>query len=226
MIEKIIEMLGKGYPNTVVANACGVSDGYISQVLSDEAVAAKVVELKMLNLQKQTARDEGYDELEDMLLDKLRAAAPMLIRPLEITKVLATVNQAKRRGSTGDNTHQAPSKVVVLNMPQFVQQRFIMNERSEVVEVGGRNLATISAKTLMHQLGVDSGEQGTVIQHGAIERMKPPPVKGVNYDSQPLSGNKPEGANAGGARNAEENAASVSFTSQRDVTISGQAANP
>jgi|WetSurMetagenome_2_1015567.scaffolds.fasta_scaffold50990_2 hypothetical protein len=166
MKDKIKQLLGDGHPASVVAAAIGCSEGYISQLLAQEEFRAEVQQLKLSRLGDNTARDGKYDKIEDKLLAKLDEAADMIYKPQEILRALKITNEAKRRGgmSAGADVGAGQNNLVRLNMPVFVQQNFILNAKSEVVEVAGRSLATINAKELAKELMQDATPAG---QHDA-----------------------------------------------------------
>lgn len=143
MKDKILELLGTGLQENVVASAVGCTPGYISQLLAQPEFRSAVLERRVLALQQHTARDSRYDTLEDKLLDRLEQVVPFTTRIGEITRALQVVNTAKRRGAP--HTEQAELeavKSVVLNMPVQVIQHFQLNENKEVISVEGRPMVS------------------------------------------------------------------------------------
>lgn len=133
--ERALALLGSGYPAPVVASSVGVSESYISQLMSLDWFSAQVQELKFLNLKKHTELDDAYDDLEEKLLKKLDKLVPLLIKPMDVTRVLQTVNSAKRRGAGSSEVGHITQNIVQLSLPPALMQRFIKNANNQIVEV-------------------------------------------------------------------------------------------
>ena len=99
-------------------------------------------------------RDNIYDELEDITLQKLRRAikSGMIVKPEMLLKALKIFNEAKRRGSASTNNITDTGDIVQINIPQIVKQTFVTNINNQVVQVGDRELETISADKLQKSL--------------------------------------------------------------------------
>lgn len=147
---KILEMLGAGLSPEIVATAAGVTPAYISQLLSEEDFATAVTTLRFSNLQAATARDRKYDELEDMLIEKLRDVLPMMYKPHEILHALRIINNATRRGAAAPENMVINQTVVNLNMPAPILQRFIKDTNNQVIEAGTQSLVTMPSGQLLN----------------------------------------------------------------------------
>lgn len=90
----------------------------------------------------ELALDASYDSLESKLLKQLDRTAPLLLRPMEIAKVLSVVNAAKRRGGPLKDKAVAPT-ILQLNLPVAIQNRFVLNSANQVVSAGQQDLVTI-----------------------------------------------------------------------------------
>src|ERR1700752_1131434 len=93
--DRALALLGSGLTSVVVSSATGVSESRISQLMSDPIFSARVLEMRFLQTAKHAERDNKWDQLEDALLDKIAALLPMMMRPMEIAKLLALANAAK-----------------------------------------------------------------------------------------------------------------------------------
>lgn len=135
--EKIKSLLGKGLSPAVVATATGVSDSYISQLISDPHFAAEVAELRTAALQAHSDRDATYDSIEDSLLEKLKDCIDYMVKPGEILGAIKVINGAQRRGTNLTNsTNGALTNQTVINlvMPNHVISSFATNANGQVVE--------------------------------------------------------------------------------------------
>ena len=154
--ERAIELLGSGISPEQTASAIGVSVSRISQLLSKEEFATQVAALRFKSLQRHNVRDNKYDDVEDQLLKRLENVIPMMIKPMEICRALATVNGAKRRGSSAPESVTNQTTVVQLSMPTKVVQRFSLNSSNQVINVNsneaaakGQDLVTMQSAKLL-----------------------------------------------------------------------------
>lgn len=150
--EKALELLGNGLSNEIVASAIGVTPARITQLLADENFAAEVQRRRFINLQKHTIRDNAYDEIEDKLLQKLKGSLGLIMKPDTILKAIKVVNEAKRRGNSGTAAITDKTNIVQIAIPQIIKQNFVTNINNQVVQVGDRELTTMSADTLQVEL--------------------------------------------------------------------------
>lgn len=168
--ERAIALLGSGLTPEVVASTLGVSPSRISQLMSDEVFADKVVKLRYENLQKHNKRDAGYDELEDALLEKFRDLMPLMMRPMEVLKAMSVINAAKRRGQSAPEAITQHNTVVNLMMPTQVIQNFQVDAKNHVIKTGDQELLTINPRELLASVknkGVPSNDSSTTYSIGA-----------------------------------------------------------
>ena len=147
---RILKLLGSGTTPSLVASACGVSESYISQLLSDDDFKSEVLNLKFQSLSAHNERDLTYDELEDRITKQLSRNLSLIQKPGELLNALRVVNGLKRRGtnSADANATQA-SQVVTLNIPTSVVQHFTMNINNQVIQTGSQTLETMQSSTLL-----------------------------------------------------------------------------
>lgn len=177
-VERAITLLGSGTPPVAVASALGVTEGYISQLVADEAIATRVTQLRYESLRKHSARDTSYDEMEDALLEKLRDLLPLMMRPAEILAAIKIVNGAKRRGQSSPESLTNKQEIVQLVLPTHIVQHFQVDIKNSVIKTGERELLTITPKTL-EGIVAAKGVTHDVIEareESARSRIAPPAV--------------------------------------------------
>lgn len=165
--QKLMGLLGKGYTAAQSAQAVGVTESYVSQLLSEDWFAQEVQRLKFVNLAKHQNLDEKYDTFEEAMLDKLEKMSKLLIKPMEIAKVLQIVNGAKRKSHVNTDHATITQNIVNLNIPIALANKFVTNANNQVVEVSdatGRTQALIT---------VASGQlEGLSREAGAARELK------------------------------------------------------
>lgn len=152
MKERIIELLGKGISAVQVASAVGCDDSYISQLLSDPEVLSQVQALKAEHYAKYAEQDATLDKAEARALEKLSHLLEFVTRPSEAVRVYGILNAAKRRTSDTLQNAQPTATVVQLELPAAARVRFTLTQDKQVIEVGGRSMTTMPAKSLAQQL--------------------------------------------------------------------------
>lgn len=150
--ERALTLLGQGIPPNVVANTLGVDVSRISQYLADESFAVKVVEKKFEALSKHNQQDDLADTTEAALLKKLNESLPFLTRPMEILKAYQVLNAAKRKGQIVPDTLTNQQKIIQLNIPQILIDKFQTNIHNQVTQVGNQTLVTIQSGNMLKQL--------------------------------------------------------------------------
>lgn len=170
MKEQIERLLGRGLSQVVVANAVGCTEGYISQLLAEEDFAGRVAAMKLAIVEKDSSRGQLVNEIKDELLAKTKRALPMLLRPQEIIAALKVIDGLKCGDSasgvaTGTGGTQ---QIVQVNLPTIIMQNFIKNSQNEIVEVGGRSLATLSPMALKNMLHSTQQQQLSGVQNEQI----------------------------------------------------------
>ena len=166
---RAIELLGQGFEPEVVASTIGVSISRISQIVSEAGNAEKIAELRYISLSKHNLRDAKYDEIEDLLLDKLSGIIPFLTRPLEISKVLSQINAAKRRGSSAPAQVLSKQEVIPLILPTKIIQNFTLNINNQVIKAGQQELVTVQSGNMKKLLELKKGADDVLTIAGPNE---------------------------------------------------------
>ena len=120
-----------------IADELGLTPSAVTQ-----AIAAHQLDQQEPLTAKHARLDDQYDTIEGKLLTQLERTLPLLMRPMEISRVLQTVNAAKRRGGPLKQSNAAPT-VLALNLPVAIQNRFVLNSLNQVVSAGAQDLVTI-----------------------------------------------------------------------------------
>jgi hypothetical protein len=152
MKDRIIEMLGKGITAVQVASAVGCDESYVSQLLAEEGVLEKITQAKAEHFSKYVEQDQCIDDAEAEALKKVAYLVPFITKPAEAVRVFAVLNAAKRRTSDNLNAANAIAATVSLDLPAAARVRFTLTADKQVIEIEGRSMATLPAKSLAARL--------------------------------------------------------------------------
>lgn len=152
MRDRIIEMLGNGIPATNVAAALGCSDSLVSQILSEEGVSEQVSSLRAARFQEFAEQDSSLEAAEQIALNKVKALIPFMTKPSEAARVYGILNAAKRKTGAAANNTGLPNTIVQLQLPEAARVSFTLSSDKQVVEIEGRSMATMPAKSLASRL--------------------------------------------------------------------------
>ena len=170
--ERIKLLLGYITDHTRVAHVAGCEVSYISQLMADPEFAEGVMLARIEQGEKTVGMDRKADELEDLLLDKLKRSIPMMFKPSEILRAYQIVNAAKRRVplDTG-NSGAGSGTVLTLRIPERTALKFKMDSAGEVIEIEGKPLVTMPSVQLlrkMNERGSAHGQELETLSHRLV----------------------------------------------------------
>jgi hypothetical protein len=153
MKEKIVEMLGAGVTPVQVALACGVTEGYISQLLSDPVVEEQVKSLRVHKAAAYVEHDAALDTDEEAARKIVRRHIDNnFLKPMEALKYFQVLNAARRKSDSHGNTQVPTSTVVQLNLPPAAAVQFKLTVDKQVIEIDGRSMTTMPAQQVTKML--------------------------------------------------------------------------
>lgn len=151
MKERIISLLSQGISASQVAAAVGCDDSYVSQIISDPEVFKSIQSARAENFSKYLETDSIADRAEKMALEKVEKLIPFISRPLEAVRTYQILNAAKRR-TNGAEVASPAATIVTLEVPEKLAVSFKVTTDKQVIEVEGRTLTTMPAKSLTTRL--------------------------------------------------------------------------
>jgi hypothetical protein len=153
MKEKIIEMLGAGVTPVQVALACGVTEGYISQLLSNPEIEEQVKSLRVHKAAAYVEHDAALDTDEEAARKIVRRNIDNgFLKPMEALKHFQVLNSARRKSDSHGNTQVPTSTVVQLNLPAAAAVQFKLTVDKQVIEIDGRSMTTMPAQMVTKML--------------------------------------------------------------------------
>ena len=160
-IERIKKLLVHIPDHTRVAHLAGVDVSYISQLMADEVFKEAVMAERIMAGEAKVRMDDSADSIEQLLLDKLKRALPMMVKPMEILRAYEVINKAKRKVDTGSMGSSAEGGTVLsLRIPKHTALRFRMDTKGEVIEVEGKPLVTMPSTGLLKLMNERGSEYG------------------------------------------------------------------
>lgn len=157
----IVAALKAGFDESQIASGLGITQSAVKQEIDSK-------NLKQFIPANSRFRsiDEKYNNLEESVLDKLeqRVAQSVLMKPLELTRILSTLNGAKRRSLAEGQAavNQTDVRFIQLQLPESRQPPQVkLNANSEVIEVDGRVLKTLPSAELAKMESPTAIEQGS-----------------------------------------------------------------
>ena len=196
---RALALLGSGCSPQATASALGVTEGRISQLLSEEQFAASVAERRFENLAAHTLRDGKYDALEDELLERMKDCIPLMLRPQEILRAISIINAAKRRGSAATAAATGSQESVVsITLPKVLVNQFVTNIQNQVVQVGAQNLQTMQSATLLKKSEAAASERAeatrapleTIKERVRVLTTRPDGPQEVSHHESKLAGSR------------------------------------
>jgi transcriptional regulator with XRE-family HTH domain len=161
----IISCLEKGFSESQIAAALGVTQSAVSQLIEAK------------NLKSQLQQHETFDKIDtnlnkielklsDTLLKMLNQPGTML-NPMQVGSLLKTVNSARRR-STGEGRELPGSaKLVAIKLPEHVKARIVVSAENQLLEIDGQSLATLPSSELR---GLLKNEDATELDYIPVSK--------------------------------------------------------
>lgn len=146
---KLLGLLGAGVSQTAAALACGISDGYVSQILSDPDFAGALANSRTEKLETAVKHDSTIESVEAKALEALEKKLPFVRNPLEAARIFQILNAAKKRAVVQDSRPESlGAQQVSIVLPRAASVHLQMNSLNQVVEIAGRSMATLPSRAL------------------------------------------------------------------------------
>lgn len=148
--EKLLGFLAGGVSQTAAALACGVSDGYVSQILAEPEFMAALAERSVAKLETALQHDDSIEGAEADALKILKQKLPFVRSAVEAARIFKVLNEANKRAAPA--TNQRPESLgaqqVTLVLPKAAAVHIQMNSSKQVIEIAGRSMATLPSNAL------------------------------------------------------------------------------
>ena len=137
----VIAALKSGFKDSEIAESMKVTQSAVSQFIDAH-------QLRQYEVQSQFETvDKLYNKLELDLLKKMeRTLSLSMLTIPQMSNVIRTLNQAKRRSMSEGQTQVNVNNVRLVNikLPEQVRIKAQVNERNEIIEIDGRVVETMN----------------------------------------------------------------------------------
>jgi hypothetical protein len=150
---KLLHLLANGVSQGAAALATGVSDGYVSQLMMEQDFLQTLAGLRSRELESAIAHDAKVESLEEKVLAVLEKKLPYVKNAVDAARIFVMLNNAKKRnalpGTEGyGNEGASGMQQVNITLPKAAAVQINMNSNNQVIDVGGKSMATLPSKAL------------------------------------------------------------------------------
>ena len=102
LLARVAQLLAMGVPQVQIAQACGISEGRVSQLKDEPAVTAEVARIQSANMERFDTLNKGWDAVEELGLEQTIEYMTQVKDPEFALRAARQANQANRRGAAGN----------------------------------------------------------------------------------------------------------------------------
>jgi hypothetical protein len=152
-IEKVVQLAAAGMTETTIAQACGCSVSYISQLFAIDEFRQRVADKKTGITLERIKADNKLEGIRNSLVDKMAEMVPYITKMPDALRAFEVIDRAVNNTQKGAPP-PAPSNVVVLSLPNVRNVKFQLNANKELIDIDGRSTEKASANVIMEAAGV------------------------------------------------------------------------
>lgn len=163
----LAQLIAANFTEEDIAAKLGIEVSAVSEAIArDDYLAQEVARIRA-----HRHIDNNLDLIEKRATDRLVKAIDFESDPMKLTKIVGTINNARRRsqGELGGLVDSEASRgVVELQLPQRVAVTHKTNAQGEVIEVNGRPLLSKTSAELLQE--VKYHEQQSEVTNGGLPK--------------------------------------------------------
>ncbi len=140
-VRTITECLNKGFSNSQIASALGVTPSAVTQIIEEHNIVKQPGAI-------YTSIDDKLNNVEELLVSKLESKLKSInsqLNEVQIGNLLKTVNSCKRRSNPLEVPNGNINQIVQIRLPTYVVKNIIVNSQNELVEIDGKPLISLPA---------------------------------------------------------------------------------
>jgi len=150
MKEQIADYLAQGYKAVQVAQFCGCTEQYISELLKEDERFKEILREKMRE-HIGTRLANRYDALEEKTLAEItNAINNNMLEVADLTRILESIARIKNANKSviPPGHHSNPTVGLTLIFPAEQQPRLITDEKNRVISIGDKTMVPMPAKAV------------------------------------------------------------------------------
>ena len=147
--DKVISLAGAGVSQVIIAEACGVTPGYVSQLLEEDSVRQEIAKLRSERVEHAITHDDNIDAAEKKALTRMVQQLPYM-KPGETINAFKAVNAAKRARESQVLGDQAPiqADLVTIVLPKAAKIFMQVNSENQAISIDGTTMAPLPSRAL------------------------------------------------------------------------------
>lgn len=102
LLARVAQLIAMGVPQVQIAQACGISEGRVSQLKDEPQVTAEVARIQSANMERFDTLNKGWDAVEEMGLEQTIEYMAHVKDPEFALRAAKQANAATRRGAAGN----------------------------------------------------------------------------------------------------------------------------
>lgn len=155
--QKLVNYAAHGIANHQIANALGISEGRITQLLNAEKVANAIEKRKAAIAEEAVCEITDLKSVKRKIIDRLGELAENTESLSEAINALDKIdNITSRKIGSGDQSTGV--KNIIINIPQHVTQyvnddaRVVTDSRNQITQIRGRSMAQMPTSGVIQVL--------------------------------------------------------------------------
>lgn len=149
--EYLAKLLVHGVSQVQAAAACGCTQGYIAQLISDDKELTDAIEIAETGLvEKKIKTDESLEGLETRLIGKAGEMIDYAETLGETVNALHKVAHIRERSQLRSSGSNSSGNVIELNLGEVAATRVqvVVDSRSTIISIGDRNMIRAPASSV------------------------------------------------------------------------------
>lgn len=153
--QRIASLLANGVQHSIVAGACGITPGYLTQLIENDSELKELVHAaKSKHVERILARDRQYDAIETAILDELPGLVESCTSLGEGVRALAMLQDMKTKRQAGimqpGQGQDGIGAGVQLHLSDIAAAKVqvTLNGKRAIIEIGGQDVRPMDRSVL------------------------------------------------------------------------------
>lgn len=156
LLDRVAKLVAMNVSQKQIAQACGLSEARISQVVDTDKFRQRLAELQSEDLEQSDTLNRGWDALEEFAMGHVLEAMQANPDPEFALRVANSANKAQRRGGLGNapiNGKTNATAVINLNMAFVTKLQETVQLGQRAIDMNAKRVDALplqDAETLLH----------------------------------------------------------------------------